>query len=182
MLTGCSDPPKPTVAPKAAVVEEPPAKILQFYASPPQVARGGKTLLCYGVENAKTVWLSPPKKEVSVALSRCIEVTPEADTTYSLTVEGAGGKTVTQDVKVSIGAPHAKISNVTVSALEVNAGDLVSICWEASNAKHVTVAPLGYTGPGAKGCATDQPRKTTTYTVTATGSGSDTEKITVKVR
>ena len=48
--------------------------------------------MCYGVENASTVWLEPPRQELSAALSRCVEVFPEADTTYKLTAQGADGK------------------------------------------------------------------------------------------
>jgi hypothetical protein len=44
---------------------------------------------------------------------------------------------------------------------------------------------VNYRKQGAvKGCATDQPRKTTTYVITAAGSGEDRdqEKVTVRVR
>ena len=81
------------------------------------------------------MWLEPPRKELSAALSRCVEVSPEADTTYILTAEGADGKSVTRELKIAVGAARAKIGNVTVSALEVKPGDLVSICWEAANAR-----------------------------------------------
>ena len=36
-----------------------PVKILQFYASVGMLTQGDKALLCYGVENAKTVRISP---------------------------------------------------------------------------------------------------------------------------
>ena len=75
---------------------------------------------------------------------------------------------MTRELKVTVGAARAKIVNVTVSALEVKAGDLVSVCYTVENARAVTIEPIGFRGgSAAKGCATDQPRKTTTYTISA---------------
>jgi hypothetical protein len=184
ILTGCSGPGRRAETPAAAPAD-PGAKITQFYTTVPQLARGEKALICYGVENARAVSLAPPRQELSAALSRCVEVTPEADTTYTLTAEGADGKSVTRDLKIAVGRGRAKIGKVTVSALEVKPGDLVSICWEAANARTVTIEPVKYRKSGAaKGCTTDQPRKSTTYVITAAGSGEDrdVEKVTVQVR
>jgi hypothetical protein len=184
ILDGCSGPAKRAEGPAAAPADE-GAKITQLYTTVPRLARGEKALVCYGVENARSVWLEPPRKELSAALSRCVEVSPEADTTYVLTAEGADGKSVTRELKIAVGAGRPKIGNVTVSALEVNSGDLVSICWEAANASVVTIAPLDYRRQGAaKGCTTDQQRRSTTYVITAAGSDGerDQEKVSVKVR
>jgi hypothetical protein len=187
ILAGCSDAQRPEATRKlvaTAGIEEPGPTITQLYTTIPHLERGEKAMVCYGVMNARTVWLEPPRQELSAALSRCVEVSPAEDTTYKLTAEGGGGKTATREVKISVGAGRPKIANVTVSALEVTAGDLVSICWEASNANTATVAPLNYHGPGTKGCATDQPRKSTTYVITVAGAGGqrDQEKVSVKVR
>jgi len=122
---------------------------------------------------------------LSVALARCLEVSPTADTTYKLTVEGADGKTVTRELKVAVGAARARIVNVTVSALAVKAGDLVSVCYTVENARAVTIDPIGFRGGSAgKGCATDQPRKSTTYTISAVGAGGekDRERVMVQVK
>jgi hypothetical protein len=62
---------------------------------------------------------------------------------------------------------------------------MVSICYKVENAQSVTVSPVHFrAGSLRNGCLTDQPRKTTTYVVTATGGGGDTdeEKVTIKVR
>ena len=124
------------------------ARITQLYTTSAQVARGEKALVCYGVENAKTVWMEPPRQELSAALSRCVEVFPTADTTYKLTAEGPDGKQVTRELKVAVGAPRAKIVNVNVSALEVKAGELVSICYTVEHAKAVTIEPIGLSRRG----------------------------------
>jgi len=183
VFTGCSGSGTPAPAPKQAPAAE-QAKITQLYATSTQVARGENTLICYGVENASAVWLDPGHKELSAALARCVEVAPTENTTYKLSAQSAGGQPVTREVAVTVGAPHVKILNVTISAVEVKAGDLVNVCYTAENARGVTISPLGYHGAAAKGCASDQPKKTTTYTVTASGSGGekDSEKVTVTVK
>ena len=183
-LTACSSPQRPTAVPAAS----PPAeqvKIVQFYTTMPRLARGEKALVCYGVENATAVWLEPPRHELSAALSRCVEVSPVADTTYKLTAQGADGNAVTRELKLVVGPARARIVNVAVSALEVKAGDLVSVCYTVENARTVTIDPIRFRGGSvAKGCATDQPGKSTTYTVSAIGAGGekDQERVTVHVK
>ena len=187
MLTGCSSPERRAEAPASSSEPSPAdaARITQFYTTKALVSRGDTALVCYGVENATAVWLEPPRQELSAALARCVEISPLVDTTYKLTAEGIDGKTVTAELKVSVGAARARIVNVTVSALEVKARDLVSICYTVENARAVTIDPIGFRGGSApKGCATDQPRKSTTYTVSAVGAGGDKdrERVTVKVK
>ncbi|MEO8592507.1 MAG: hypothetical protein ABI759_04225 [Candidatus Solibacter sp.] len=183
LLAGCSSgKPAGSETRKAAPADE--ARITQFYATSTQVARGDRTLLCYGVENASAVWLDPGHQELSAALSRCVELTPTENTTYKLSAQSPGGQPVTREITVTIGAPHARIVNVTISALQVKAGELVNICYTAENARSVTIHPIGHRGAAGKGCASDQPKKTTTYTVTATGPGGETDAqpVTVQVK
>jgi hypothetical protein len=182
-LTGCAGPEKKAAVPAAAPEEG--ARITQLYTASAQVARGERALVCYGVENARTVWMEPPRQELSAALSRCVEVFPQADTTYKLTAEGPDGKAVTRELKVTVGAPMAKIVNVNVSALEVNAGELVSVCYTVAHAKAVTIEPIGFRAANKeKGCATDQPRKSREYTISALGADGDKdqERVTVRVK
>jgi hypothetical protein len=174
---------------KVAVAD--PVKITQFYTSTPKVPRGEKGLVCYGVENAKAVWISPPRQELSSSISRCIEVEPAGKTTYTLTAEGADGKIATKEIVVeregggAVAATAVHIVNVNISAVEVNPGDAVSICYKVENAQSVTVAPTTYHGgPQRDGCVVDQPKKTTSYLVRAKGAGGETdeERVTIKVR
>jgi hypothetical protein len=143
-------------------------------------------LLCYGVENAKAVTLTPPRRELSAALSRCVDVEPETTTTYTLTVEGEGGP-VKQDVTVTVGAARptpAKILEVRVTALEIKRGEPVSICYRVSNATTVRIEPPTQPSEQSPNCGIARPERTTTYTVTATGAGGDrdVERVTVRVR
>jgi hypothetical protein len=180
LLTGCSSRPKTSKAPEAV-----PPRITQFYATLPKLPKGEKELLCYGVENAKIVWLSPPRQELSAALSRCVEVTPKEDTTYTLTAEGDSGKTATLDVTVAMGGPRVHIIDVTVSSLHPKAGDQVSLCYRVQNAKAMRIEPVGFTAAGdSHGCTIVQPKATTTYTVIATGVDGDRDEqpVTIQVK
>ena len=183
-LAGCSSSPRP--APSARQAAPEPPKISQFYATNPNLPRGEKGLLCYGVENAKTVWLEPPRQELSAALTRCVEIEPAGTTTYTLTAEGVAGPPARQSVTVTVGAARVHIVEVNVSSLTVKPGEKVTLCVNARNAVAVDIDPLHFhsshgRGPGA--CADDRPRKTTTYTVSATGAGGDKdqERVTVQV-
>jgi len=179
---GCSSPTKSAAEPPKL---PDPVRIAQFYATAPRLAAGERELLCYGVANAKRVWLSPPRQELSAALSRCVEVTPKETTRYTLTAEGEGGQPATSELTVTLGPPHAKIVEVTVSSLSVKAGDAVSLCYHVQFVQSVTIEPTGFHGgPSNRGCTMVQPRKTTTYTVSAVGPGGDRDEqaVTVKVQ
>src|SRR5262249_23151698 len=63
-------------------------KILQFYASEATATEGKKSLICYGVLNAKAIRIEPLREAVLPALNRCVEIEPLRDTRYTLTAEG----------------------------------------------------------------------------------------------
>ncbi len=77
-------------------------KILSFYASPGMVRRGEKTLVCYGVVNAKTVRLDPAVERVWPSTSRCFEIVADRQTRYTLTAEDAQGHTVTESFVLQV--------------------------------------------------------------------------------
>jgi len=182
-LIGCSSSEPPKAAPVARAA---PPVISQFYAQPATMPKGGKTLLCYGVDNTKVLSLEPPVEKVWPAMSRCFEIAPVQTTEYALTAENADGQKVSKSVTVQVGPSAPKILSVTLSAAEVASGDVVTICYKAENATSVTVTPSDNSvpNPPSTGCVTVKPRATTTYTVTARGAGGqiDTEKPIVKVR
>ena len=148
------------------------------------MARGEKGLVCYGVENAKSVWLSPPRQELSAALSRCVDVDPEATTTLHLDRGGRRRSASHARRDCDVGAASARIIEVKVSALEVARGAPVSICYKVANAASVRIEPIHFKGgPRGEGCTMVSPRETTTYVVTVAGAGGeqDQERVTVKV-
>lgn len=178
VLAACSR----TAPPAPAFTVNTPPRITQFYSTTPQLARGEKAMVCYGVENAKTVWLEPPRRELSAALARCVEVEPAGTTTYKLTAEGAGGRT-TQELTVTLGPPRPRIVEVRVSALDIARGTPVSVCYKVEHATSVKIEPPLPPIDTNPNCGVATPQRTTTYTVTAIGAGGarDEEHVTVRV-
>src|SRR5258708_10134587 len=107
VLSGCAGPEKRAEVPAAAPAEG--ARITQFYTTQAQVARGETALVCYGVQNAKAVWLEPPRHELSAALTRCVEVSPAADTNSKLTAGGEDRQAVSRDLRERGWPARAKI-------------------------------------------------------------------------
>jgi hypothetical protein len=68
-----------------------PVRILQFYASVGTLVPGEKALLCYGVENAKAVHISPMLQGVYPTHRHCLEIVPEHTTHYTLQAVGYDG-------------------------------------------------------------------------------------------
>jgi hypothetical protein len=77
-------------------------EILNFYAVPGVIHRGDSAQLCYGVSNAKTVRLEPQTAEVWPTQSRCLDVSPKKDTTYTLAAEDGHGNTRTSSLTVQV--------------------------------------------------------------------------------
>jgi hypothetical protein len=77
-------------------------KILSFYGSPAAIRRGEKTLLCFGVANAKTVTVEPPVDGVWPTSGRCVDVAPIKTTTYKITASDGNGHSVTQDAEIEV--------------------------------------------------------------------------------
>lgn len=77
-------------------------EIMAFYASPGLVSRGENVDLCYGVSNAKSVTLVPQPNAVWPSYSRCVKVSPQKTTTYTLTVTDAAGQTKSASLTVEV--------------------------------------------------------------------------------
>jgi cbb3-type cytochrome oxidase subunit 3 len=76
--------------------------ILSFYASPATIRRGDTAQLCYGVSNAKSVRLEPQADAVWPSYSRCVQVSPEKSTTYTLTADDGAGHSKTATVTIEV--------------------------------------------------------------------------------
>jgi hypothetical protein len=161
-------------------------KITQFYANPPGIAKGGKALLCYGVESASKVRIEPPVEQLSPALTRCFEVRPAETTTYKLVADGRVGGAAEATATVTVGAAAPLLFDLSISSTKVKAGELVSFCFQARNATSVMGSPGRFQkgGNARQDCLIDQPTKTTTYRIVASNSDglTDTASMTVEVR
>ena len=73
-----------------------------LYVSPGRIRPGESAQLCYDVANAGQVTLDPPVAAVWPSHTRCIDLSPKKSTTYTLTITGASGKTVSQSVELRV--------------------------------------------------------------------------------
>jgi hypothetical protein len=79
-----------------------PVRILRFYASVGALFPGGKAQLCYSVENAKIVRISPAVDSAYPSPGRCIEIHPEHTTHYTLQAEGFDGRVAMRSITLSV--------------------------------------------------------------------------------
>jgi len=75
---------------------------IQMLYATPEVRRGESGQLCFGVANAKSVRLEPQAGQVWPSHSLCVDINPTKTTTYTLTATGGDGKTVSQQVTVTV--------------------------------------------------------------------------------
>jgi hypothetical protein len=97
-----------------------PVRILQFYASVGALTMGEKALLCYGVENAKSVRISPSPavSEIYPSLSHCVEIVPTHTTHYTILAEGFDGRVAMQSFTLMVQEPGRRSSPVGYAELQ----------------------------------------------------------------
>ena len=148
-------------------------KILQFYARDGVITEEQKTVICYGVVNAKSVRIDPPVADVYPALNRCVEVAPHRDTKYTMTATGNDGQTATAEFTLAVKPDVENLPRITsfrVSKHVVEHGKhYFTISFEFANARTVTIDPPVFStleDSAPFGQWTVTPEKTTTYTLT----------------
>ena len=77
-------------------------KILQFYASPREIAPGSKALICYGVVNTRSLRIDPPIEKMWPAVSRCFDAAPGETTRYTLVAEGSDHATASESIEITV--------------------------------------------------------------------------------
>lgn len=194
LLAACGSTPQQEAKPALKA----PPKITQFYASPAAVPPGDRSLLCYGVEGAESVSLTPEVEAIKPALSRCIEVRPKTTTEYVLSARSPAGQTeartvVTVDPKAprsqsaaATPVPPKKIIRFLVSSEPTVApGQQFTVCYGLAAPASVSLdPPLAPVSPGDRSCFNTSLTKTTTITLSAKGEDgrTDQEKLTIAIR
>ena len=79
-----------------------PARILRFYASTGAASPGQQVQLCYAVENARSVKISPLIAGQYPASNYCFEVTPEHTTHFTLMAEGFDGSVAAKSITLPV--------------------------------------------------------------------------------
>jgi hypothetical protein len=87
-----------------------PVRITQFYSSVGSIKPGERALLCYGVENAKSVRIAPMMEGESPSSNRCLEVAPRRTTHYTIVAEGFDGHVAMQSLTLPVDTlvPHVE--------------------------------------------------------------------------
>lgn len=163
-----------SVSVRITVLANPPAVSLS--ADPETIAVGEAATLFWTSTYADSASLEPVIGTVDVNGS--LVVTPEETTLYTISVSGPGG-TATDAAAVNVVHPPT----VTFSArpADINGGETATLTWVTTNADSVNIEPdIGVVDPC--GTMTVSPLQTTTYTLTASGSGlTKTAAVTITV-
>jgi hypothetical protein len=159
-------------------------RVLSFGANPTQISAGGSSQLCYTVENATEISISPAVPGFDASRnSACLQVSPTATTTYVLTARNGTG-TTNSSATVTVGS--VRITSFSNSPdFSTKAGDPVVLTWSTEGATSVTLTGIGVpTGPlPVNGSVTVNPITNTTYTLIAYGpNGSVSAVLYVFVR
>jgi len=180
---GTAPPPAASLSPeKTPSAEKKTAghvKITQFYSTQPMLPKGMKGSLCYGVEHASKVELMPAVEELWPSPARCFDISPKQKTTYTLTAHGEDGSEETKKVDVTVGAPPPRLYDLSVNATKVHPGNKVTVCFKVENVRDVKASPGKL--DRSVNCVMDNPKKTTTYKITAYGGDRQEDSGTVTV-
>ena len=136
------------------------------------------------MENAAKVRLTPEVESIRPALVRCIKIAPKQTTTFTLLAADRAAKAISQSVTVRVTDPLPRFTDLSISAKEVPAGEVVAFCFKATDAVAVRGKP-GYffRGGSPQGdCLVHQPQRTTSYQITIEGAGKRTDDATITVR
>ena len=94
-------------SPPAKMETSGPVRIVEFFASAGTITPGQTAMLCYGVENAKSVRISPMLRGVYPSPNRCLEVAPQHTTHYTILAEGYDGAVDARSLTLPVQAAPA---------------------------------------------------------------------------
>ncbi len=156
----------------------PQVRVASFQATPASINFGESSNLIWETENADTVTIDGIG---SVRPAGTTTVSPQETTTYRITATNkAGSVSATATVTVTrAGAP--RILSFTADPIEILEGESATLNWRVEQgASEVSISGLG--SQTLAGTAHVSPPTTTTYILTARGSGGEaTSSVTVKV-
>jgi len=155
-------------------VQQPPR--VSMTAEPSVIIEGETATLSWSAENADSAALDNGMGQVEVNGS--LPVSPLETTTYSITVQGAGG---TAGASATVTVLHRPVVTLQASPNPITAGEMATLSWSSQNADTASM-DQGIGGVEVNGNIQVSPSETTTYTVTATGpGGTATANVTLEV-
>lgn len=155
-------------------------RVLVFELSPTTIAPGGSATLSWETDNATGVLIEPGIGPQAAKDSRV--VSPSATTTYRLTALGNAGAEARAEVTLTVaGVDTPVVLELSASPMAVVAGGSTTLSWRTMNATAVDIAPGVGAGLMPSGSIQVSPAATTTYTLTARGSGGTTATATLEI-
>lgn len=152
---------------RQATVTVLPLPTITFTALPSSITMGQSGTLTWSTTNATSVTIDHGIGAQPTAGS--LAIMPSVTTTYTLTAVGSGG-TATAARTITVSAPNAPQMSFTATPATIGDGDPATLSWAISNANSASID----NGIGAiplSGSMSVRPHSTTTYTLTASGSG-----------
>jgi uncharacterized cupredoxin-like copper-binding protein len=155
-------------------------QIVTFVANPPTIDAGSSTRLCWQVNGATNISISPGVG-TNLNANDCATVSPTTTTVYTLTATNATGR-IEAAVTVTVGQVRI-LSFTSNPVFSTSAGDPVTLAWQTENAQSVVI--VGNELPPqtlpASGSLVVRPVTNTTYTLTAYGPAGQTVSVTISV-
>jgi hypothetical protein len=150
--------------------------IVSFVANPAAITAGQSATLAWSTTGATSVTISSIG---SVPLNGTDPVSPTATTTYTLTATNANGS-VSANATVVVNTPQTALTACFANPSNIMAGESATLNYTSQNATAVSIAP-GVGSEGLSGSVTVSPTTSTTYVVTATGTGGQTSSCSIAV-
>lgn len=180
-LTATSSDGKSVTAPITVIVTG--AKVptvVTFAANPATIDAGQSTKLCWQVNDATSIQITPGVGN-NLAANDCATVSPTQTTTYTLTATNASGQ-IQANVTVNVGQVRI-LSFTSDPVTSLVAGSPVTLSWQTQNANTVVIVgnELAPQTLDPNGSLVVKPITNTTYTLTAYGPGGQTVSVSISV-
>ena len=148
--------------------------------SPSAITYGGASSLSWTSTGATSASINNGIGAVTPISGGSVTVSPAATTTYTLTLDGAGGQTTVQTTLLVAPLPSGTFE---ATSWVIGTGGSTTLVWTSENATSATIDNgVGSVTPVAGGSVSVSPTTTTTYTLTLNGPvGSKTLQTTVTV-
>jgi WD40 repeat protein len=141
----------------------------------------GRNLICYTVQGATRLVLSPELGDIAPNSSACVRVGGTPGTVYTLVAFNESGERVSRRTRVPEEGGGARLS---LNPPTITRGDIAQLCLQSANIDRVTISPsVGPTSATPRQCFMVSPTSSTTYKakVTTTDGGQAIATATLRV-
>jgi uncharacterized cupredoxin-like copper-binding protein len=155
-------------------------QVVVFVANPQTINSGQSTQLCWQVNGATSISITPGVGS-NLNANACATVSPQQTTTYTLTASNATGQ-IQANTTVNVGSVQI-LSFTATPAFSTLQGSPVVLAWQTLNATSVIIIGSDLTTQSlpVNGTLTINPLQNNTYTLTAYGAGGQTVSATISV-